>query len=135
MTNSRLRAKRQHAPNDEIEFIFLRVTNLSSLCGCSRVQMSLLRRGGLWTLSKANTVTRIPNSTYKIGLHSSLATSSWLYDGTHTGCTFAYSTTISNEGAWKRDSDGLCMIPTKVFPPGCCLLRQRGNSRLPKYDL
>ncbi len=28
-------------------------------------------------------------NTYNVGVHSCSATSSWLYDGTHTGCAFA----------------------------------------------
>ncbi len=46
------------------------------------------RRGpkGDWIASKANT--RIPNCTYNVDVHSSLTTSSWLYDWSHTGCTF-----------------------------------------------
>ncbi len=86
MTNSRLRARRRPAPDDDIAFIFLLITY-------SLIQSVWMQQGTDvstqkgWILSKANT--RIPNSTYNMGVHSCLATSSWLYDGTHTGCAFA----------------------------------------------
>jgi hypothetical protein len=89
VTNSRLRAGRRHAPDDDIEFILLRVTNFFFPV-CDSVWMQpvtnvIYSEGEI--SSKANT--RIPNLTYNVGVHSRLATSSWLYDGSHTGCTLA----------------------------------------------
>jgi hypothetical protein len=42
VTNSRLRARRLHAHDYDMEFIFLPGTIFFSLCGCSRVQMYTL---------------------------------------------------------------------------------------------
>ncbi len=38
-SNSRPRVRRRHAPDDDIDFYFLRVTNFFSLRGCSRIQI------------------------------------------------------------------------------------------------
>ncbi len=48
VTNSRQRVRRRHTPGDDIEFSFLRDTNFSSLCGCSRVQIFPLIRYGCY---------------------------------------------------------------------------------------
>ncbi len=86
--------------------LFLRVTNFFSLCGCSRVQMSLFRRGGYYPR---------PTRAYQT------AHTTWAYIRARrraAGCMMApiqvvhsrYSTTISEGDARKRVSDGLCKI-------------------------
>jgi hypothetical protein len=94
VTNSRPRAKRRHAPDDDIDFYFLlRVTNyFFSLCGCSRVQIFPLWRGGNHSTPEGQMVSKGNKlhdyHTYNIGVHSCSATSGWLYDGPHTGFLF-----------------------------------------------
>ena len=79
------------APGDDtpltttLRSFFLRVTNFFQSVWMQQGTDVSTPKG--WISSKANT--RIPNRTYNMGVHSGSATSSWLYYGTPTGCTFS----------------------------------------------
>ncbi len=106
VTNSRLRAGRLHAPDDDIEFIFLRVTNFffQSVWMQPGTNVSTpkgtraVRRGDIIQGQHAHTKPHI-----NVGVHSRLATSSWLYNTGPTRVAHSrYSTTIS------EDASGTC---------------------------
>ena len=84
MTNSRPRVRRRHAPDDDSEFYLLRVTNLFQSVWMQ--QGTDLLTPKVWMLSKASNLHGY--HTYNMGVHSCSATSSWLYNGPHTGCAF-----------------------------------------------
>ncbi len=129
MTNSRLHARRRHAPDDDIEFYFLQVTEFfQSVWMQLGTDVSTLK--GL-IYSKSNK--RIPTT------HTT-----WVYNRARllaAGCMMVpilvvhsrYSTSISEGVVRERVSDGLYKTPTKVFPAERCLRSQRGNGRLQNY--
>ncbi len=84
MTNSRPRVRRRQAPGDDIEFYFLQVTNFFQSVWMQQGTGLSAQKG--WMLSKANKLHGC--HTYNIGVHSCSGTSTWLYDGPHTGCAF-----------------------------------------------
>ncbi len=68
-------------------------------------------------LSKANKLH--DHHTYNMGVHSCSATSSWLYNGPHTGCAFVLKYYhLRRLCVWGRVSYGLYKTPTKVFLAG-----------------
>jgi hypothetical protein len=84
VTSSRLRVRRPHAPGDYIEFYFLPVTNFCQSVWMQQGTDLFTPKGGM--LSKANKLHDY--HTYKMGVHSCLATSSWLYYAPQPCCAF-----------------------------------------------
>ena len=138
VTNSRLRAGRRHAPDDDIEFNFLRVTNFFFQSVWMHWQQGTnvstpkgtraVLRGDIIRGQHAHTKQHIQRGrTFTLG-NEQLAVR-WVPHGLHIRAVLP---SLMMRG--DRVSDWLCKIPTKVFPAGRCLRRRRWNGRLPNYD-
>ncbi len=108
VTNSRQRVSRRHAHGDDIEFYFFCESLIfSSLCGCSRVQIHLLRRGGCYPrTTSCMTTTETPWTCIRAR-------------GQASGCTM----------------DPILVVRSRSSPAWRCLRRQRPISELRPVEL